>query len=235
VSQLYLIRHGEAAQIGGGGLTELGRKQAALLAGYCGCQKLFFTAIYSGTLARQLETAREFCEASRRERFPVGELIEDPGWNEIEVAKLYQELAGPLSRDDAEFRKNLEIMQSQDMHSESRPLDAIAACHTAIVRAWIQNRYPFTGMPWRQYWGRLAERQSQLARAMGPIAIFTSITPITIYASLALKVSLEEAGVIGRTLYHTGFTVFDTCGGGVQLVCLNEVSHLAEPAMRTII
>jgi broad specificity phosphatase PhoE len=235
MSVIYLVRHGQANQSGEGALTELGRTQSRLLGSYLAEQKVSFRAVYSGALTRQLQTAQEFSDAFGA-RLPSPEIIVEPGWNELDMALLYSEIAPRLNEDDREFK----TAYSRMLHLKANPSDelvsAVSICHMAVIEAWMAGRYPFSGQPWPDFLSRLTETLNEFRR-LGrddAIAVFTSIVPIAVCLGIA-GMGGRRMLTIGRELHHTGFTILDISNGRIQLQSLNELPHLTRPEMRTLL
>src|SRR5579863_6504927 len=104
MSRLYLVRHGQAGtRKAYDSLSELGRRQVRLLGEYFVSEKLCFAAAYSGALQRQWETAQEVRAVYRESGAPFPEIVQEPDWNEFDLAHVYQALAPLLSAEDPGF------------------------------------------------------------------------------------------------------------------------------------
>src|SRR5262245_15727777 len=120
-SMIYLIRHGQAGSRDNYDvLSDLGRHQAALLGEHLASQHLRVSAVYSGTMARQVDTARIVCGAIERQSTALPAVIADEKWNEISLAAMYREMAPRMRVEDADFDRDLTEMQvliRKDPHS----------------------------------------------------------------------------------------------------------------------
>ena len=86
MSSLYLFRHGQAGSRDRyDALSELGHQQTMRLGRYLAGQRMRFTALYSGELQRQRETARRIVEALEEAGLDVPEPIVDKRWNEFDL------------------------------------------------------------------------------------------------------------------------------------------------------
>ena len=100
--------------------------------------------------------------------------------------------------------------------------------------AWIESRYPFEGESWPAFKDRIARAVQNVQNGHGgPVAVFTSATPIAITVSLAL--GLEDRGIIklAGASFNTGLTLLRADDGGLALSQFNTTPHLADPALRT--
>jgi broad specificity phosphatase PhoE len=236
MSVIYLIRHGQADQFDEDTLTELGRTQSRLLGSYLAERKVSFRAVYSGALTRQLQTAEEFRDAFGGDRLPRPKIIVEPGWNELDLALLYSEIAPRLTEDDRDFKTAYDRMLYLKANPSDELVSAISTCHMSIICAWMAGRYPFSGQAWPDFLSRLTETLDEFRRHQrdDAIAVFTSIVPIAVCVGIA-GVGTRQMLTIGRELHHTGFTVLDISDGRIHLQSLNELPHLTRPEMRTLL
>jgi hypothetical protein len=125
---------------------------------------------------------------------------------------------------------------SQLKYGSEDLLRVTSICHTAIINAWMAGLYPFSGQAWPDFLRTLTDQLDTLAQYGGDdeVAIFTSITPIAISLGMT-GVSQEQMFAIGRQLHHTGFTIHDMSDRRIQLRSLNELAHLTQPEMRTLV
>src|SRR5215467_9734534 len=161
---IYLIRHGQAgSRENYDVLSELGREQAALLGKHLASISLDVTAAYSGTMARQVDTAGIVCEALARGGTAVPSVVADEKWNEISLAAMYRAMAPRMRIDNPDFDRDLEEMQvliSKDPHTVR---GATGRCDAAVMRAWMADRYPdFEGESWALFRERIKGRMTGL-------------------------------------------------------------------------
>ncbi len=106
LSRVYLVRHGQAGtRKAYDSLSDLGRRQARLLGEYFVSEKIHFAAAYSGALVRQQETAAEVRRRLSRSGRLFPEIVQEPGWNEFDLAHVYRALAPQLCAEDPEFER----------------------------------------------------------------------------------------------------------------------------------
>ena len=105
MSVLYLIRHGQAGlRHDYDTLSDLGRTQARLLGEHPAAQQVRLSAVYSGALKRQRETAREVLGAMEAAGIAAPPAQIDEHWNEFDLDAVYAAIAPRLAAEDAEFR-----------------------------------------------------------------------------------------------------------------------------------
>ena len=116
MSRVYLIRHGQAGlRQNYDTLSPLGERQATLLKDWFRREGIALNRVYSGSLARQVATAR----------LGAGEPEVDLRLNEFDLDIVYQSLAPVLREKDADFRSEYDAM-----------LEAIKAHDAPVHRQW---------------------------------------------------------------------------------------------------
>lgn len=225
---IYFFRHGQAGTRDDyDRLSPLGRRQAELLGGWIARQRLQFSAVISGALRRQQETAGI--------ALPLGFDI-DPGWNEFDLDAVYAQIAPQLATEDAVFRAHWDELQRSIAAGDDGIHRRWTAPDAAVVEAWVKGRYSIEAESWPQFNARVAAAASRFAALDEDacIAVFTSATPISITLGNALG-GLPPRRVLrfaGASL-NTGITIFRAHGGELDLFTFNAVPHLDDPALRT--
>lgn len=227
MSRIYLVRHGQGGtRAAYDALSELGREQTRLLGEHFARQGVRFAKAISGSLTRQQQTAAAVAAA-----FPDFPAIEvDPAWNEFDLDHVYRELAPVLCEEDTEFREHFDAMRA-DVEADRRwtPADL------RIVEAWIRGHYRYKGETWLDFRRRIAARRTALAASADDdrnVIVFTSATPIGIWAALSLDVEDHRAMRLAGVLYNASYTVMRLRGEQLRLHAFNAVPHL-EPALQT--
>ena len=236
MSSVYLIRHGQAgSRQRYDQLSDVGRRQSRLLGEYLAAQKLTFAAIYSGALRRQRETASEVLDAYGRRGFQPPAIVIEPDWDEFDLGKVYESVAPRLSAEDAEFRESYQQMISL-MPDERAPIHRQwVGCDIAVVRAWIEGRYPCPAESWETFQRRIACRVEALRPCQSgeAIAIFSSATPIAIWAGMALGLANGKVMQLAGVMYNSAITSLRIRQEELRLFSFNGVPHLPDPALRT--
>jgi len=230
VGQIYLIRHGQAgARDNYDVLSQVGREQAKRLGEHFASQGLKFSAVYAGGMNRQRLTAEIVCSGLGSDGNSVPEIVSDDLWNEFSLAEVYRAIAGRMREASDVFARDFEEMQEvlrSDPHATG---GAAGRCDAAVVRAWMENRYPdYPGESWSSFRSRIKGRADTLSAAEdgGNIAVFTSATPIAISVGAALDLSDERLlGILGA-VYNAGVTVMRPWRGELRLFTFNSVAHL---------
>ena len=234
MSRIYLVRHGQAGtREVYDSLSDLGRQQARLLGEYFVAEGIRFAAAYSGTLARQERTAAEVNAAYAAAAVPFPEIQPDCGWNEFDLAHVYQSLAPQLCAEDPEFRNEYEAMEAEARAAAGQHGAAVnrrwLPCDVKLVSAWIEGRYSYDGESWRDFQERVGGCRSRLdyAGRDATIVIFTSATPIGVWTGLAMGVGDGRVMRLAGALHNTSYTLMRLRGGDLRLDSFNAIPHLS--------
>ena len=233
---LYLFRHGQAGtRTDYDTLSDLGRRQAGLLGESLVAQQVRFTAAFSGALARQQQTAAEVREAYASAGVPFPAIETDTHWNEFDLDGVYRDLAPALAAEDPQFRAEYEEMlrhSADQSHSIHRRW---TRCDIMVLRAWVAGRLPSTGETWQAFQERVAAGRDRLAgfAAGSDLAVFTSATPMAIWAGLALGADSRTRVRLAGALYNSAYMVLRLRPDDLSLFSFNNVPHLNDPALRT--
>ncbi len=232
MSVLYLVRHGQAGtRENYDSLSPLGRRQARLLGEYFAAQGIRFDAAYSGSLARQRATAEEA---------GLGiDITVDPGWDEFDLSHVYTGMAPHLIAHDEEFRRHYDEMQREVAESQGAHEAPIHRrwnhCDREVMRAWVEERYEYSGESWRTFNQRVhaALARRTAAGHEGNTIVFTSATPIGICASRTLQIEDVRAMWLTGVLMNASFSTFRLHASEVRLFSFNNGPHLSDESLRT--
>jgi len=230
LSILYLVRHGQAGtRENYDSLSDVGRAQARLLSEHL--RETHFTAVYSGSLARQQATAAEV--------LPGANIIVEPGWDEFDLSRVYREFAPHLAHDDEQFRIEYEEMQREIAESRGAQDAPVHRkwndCDRKCVRAWVEGRYEYSGESWTAFVERIRGSLARVIEAAheGNVAVFTSATPIGVSAARTLEIADGRAMWLAAVMFNTSVTTLRVHGDEVRLFTMNATPHLSEARLRT--
>jgi len=236
LSSLYLVRHGQAGlRHDYDTLSDLGRTQACLLGEYLAAQKVQFSAVYSGALTRQQETAREALGTFVQAGIRTPEIQIDPRWNEFDLDAVYSAIAPRLREDDAEFRVEHEKLRQLLAQDNSPAHRTWTLSDTLVVRAWVTGRYEVPGESWLAF----RERVASAAEALNgfpsgeSVAVFSSATPIAVWVGMALGLEGRHVMRLAGVTYNAALTTMRVRAGDLALYSFNGTPHLPEPYLRT--
>jgi broad specificity phosphatase PhoE len=210
-------------------LSELGHEQARLLGSHLATQGIELAAVYSGSMQRQRHTAELACEAMAREGLAVPDLTVDERWDEFSLISVYRAIARRMVEDDQQFASDVKEMQEAILRDPHSTGGATGRCDAAVIRAWIENRYPdYEGESWASFRSRIQACANIFSnhRSEKSIAVFTSATPIAIHAGAALALTQEKLLSILGVIYNTSVTVMRARDGDLRLFTFNTTAHL---------
>jgi broad specificity phosphatase PhoE len=229
MSVLYLIRHGQAGSRSNYDLlSDLGRRQAALLGQYFRSAGVRFQAVYTGSLERQKQTAALVLESLPDAPEPVV----DTRWNEFDLAGLWTHLAPSLIEADSGFARNYELL-----HRNNPDVDReMTLCDVELIRAWIRGSHSANGLEtWNDFRARVEAPLEDLSgESGGTVAVFTSATPTAVWCGRALELDDRRIFRVVSVLVNTSYSCFRLQGRELVLTALNNTPHLCDPGMRTL-
>jgi broad specificity phosphatase PhoE len=219
VGSIYVVRHGQAA-FGTDHydrLTELGFAQARLLGAHLGARRLRFAAIFTGTLQRQIETARGILE----------------GHPELGVDLPQERFAGLNEY-------NPEAILTAHLGSPPPPAADAARRDPAVVRehfrtlreallAWADERIKPVGMPafgafQEQAVAALVEARTRFPD--GNVLAVSSGGPIAAMVAAVLNAPPATAIELNLRIRNSSLSEFATTPRRHHLISFNAVPHL---------
>ena len=240
MSSLFLVRHGQAGTRDSyDSLSDLGRAQSRLLGEYLLAQGWKFSAVYSGGLERQRQTAAEVFTAYEKAGIPFPVARVDDGLDEFDLTRVYREIGPQLAEIDAEFRNQYDEMRRQIKENFGMQDAAVHRrwwpCDSRIVEAWISGRFSYRGESWQGFHERVSNCCLKLWDASPDknVLAFTSATPTGILTAVALGASLERARSLAGVLYNSSYTWLRRRGDRLHLFQFNAVPHLTTAELRT--
>ncbi len=236
MSALYLFRHAQAGpRHNYDTLSPLGLQQAQLLADYLVSRRIRFQAVYCGALERQKLTALAVERAYRQAGLEWPAIVYDPRWDEFDLAHVYESLSAPLRQDDSQFRREYDQMLPLLDDEEHAVHRSHSYCDIAIIRAWIEQRYPYRGESWPQFQSRILQPLATLSQHNSgeKIAVFTSATPISIWVGRALGLHDQHIWRLAGVTFNSGITTMRVSQGDLRLFSFNGLPHLSDESVQS--
>ncbi len=218
---IYVIRHGQAS-FGADNydcLSDSGRRQSQFLGKFLDQVGVEFSAVYTGAMKRQIETA-EIVLAN----LPSNSLrtITDNCFDEYDAAAIIKANLQDMIQEDHTYQKDMERLFT-DQTSFRRIFD------TAMSR-WFSGAYDYPGVEtWRQVSERISkgiDRIASLAKDDSKLAVFTSGGAIAACMQRSLGLTNEQARKVILRTANSSFSVFQGTGGDLTLISYNSVCHL---------
>lgn len=230
MSTLYLIRHGQASYGAADYdvLSPLGAEQSRELGTYWGTREHALDAVYTGPRRRQIDTARNLCDAAAAvgTRYPEPTIIDD--FDEYPAFDLLKHWMPILLAEDPEFAKLLSGGAS------ARQMDL--ALDTIVTR-WATGELDtgehesFVDFVERVERG-LRTVMSEQGRKKN-VAIVTSGGPISVSLKLTLGIADERTLRIAWVVANASITEFRYRGDELTMVGFNHTHHLDRDGLVT--
>jgi broad specificity phosphatase PhoE len=237
MTSLYLIRHGQAGpRQRYDELSTLGREQARRLGDHFALRRVRFDAVVSGTLNRQRETALAIEDAYRQRATPLPAISLNPRWDEFDWSGIYDEMSARLARDDERFREAFERL-GNSMRDEDNSVHRVHHyCDIEVIRAWLEERYPYKGETWSAFRARVLEPLAAIpANGSGStVAVVTSATPVGIWAGRALDLDDRNIWRLAGAMHNSGISRFEAKNGKLRMISFNETPHLDDPSLLSV-
>ena len=216
-------------------LSDLGQEQARALGDYLGREKILFSAVVSGGLRRQQETAAGIAAGIKAAGGHCPEVFVDEQWNEFDLDAVYRGIAPQLLQVSSEFKVDYEELLAEIERGGDSIHRRWTRADTAMVRAWILGEHRFDGESWNDFQARIHSALGSLPapETEGPVAVATSATPAAICIGLALNLEPKYIMRIAGATLNASFSVLDRRSEGLHLLAYNAVPHLTEAGLRT--
>ena len=228
MGSIYLVRHGQAA-FGTehyDRLTDIGFGQARLLGDYFGRRGIRFDAVFTGTLQRQVETARGIFEGHPQLAAPS--LQESfPGLDEYKPEAVMMALTGSFPapalaaarRDPVVVREHFRVLRE-------------------ALLAWAEDRTSPEGMPaWREFQdgavAALVEARQRFPD--GNVLIVSSGGPIAAVVAAVLNAPPATAVELNLRIRNSSVTEFAATPRRHHLISFNGLPHLDTHPDQTLI
>ena len=237
MSVLYIVRHGQASFFTDDydQLSPKGVEQSRLLGKYWVENQVEIDEVYSGSLARQLQTAEA-----------VGESFRQAGksWPEVQVLRGLNEygadnVLGHLRAELVEKHEHVRRL-SEEFERATEERERYRTFHLlleTLMRFYIAGDYESDGFEtWRQFHdrviGALAHIRSQDRRGRR-VAVFTSGGPIGVSVQTTLEAPEQQAGELNWRVHNASVTLFTFRADRISLDQFNSIAHLTTEELRT--
>jgi broad specificity phosphatase PhoE len=223
MTDIYFIRHGQAS-FGSSNydqLSELGLKQANILADYLIEMEAYFPVIFSGSLNRQIDTAR--IVLSKLKENDVGsQLVILPEFDEFDVSSFLKANTADMIKEDPSFN---EIIEKALFERQSFK-DAIIK----ILQCSLSEKYNGKGAEtYQSFKNRIFKGIEKVIKKTGnqkKVAVFTSGGVLSVILQKATGLSDKQAINLVWEFANTSISVFFPEDGELKLKLDRSVVHL---------
>ena len=219
-----MIRHGQASfgQDNYDQLSDLGIRQAKIVARYLSEFNKHFDTVYSGELKRQVKTAEELIECYRVNKMAVPEIQSSASFNEYDSLKVWESLLPGLLQETPSLSKDLE-----QVYTDKKSFQIL---FELVMDRWIAGAYdPPKSPKWSDFKKRVRQGLIDIMkkhRSKKKLAIFTSGGPISVAIQFALGISDQKTMEISWQLMNASITRFKYNDRGIALAGFNDITHL---------
>ena len=234
MSMIYMIRHGQASfgKEDYDQLSPLGKRQARILAQHLLNTGFHPDAVYSGTMARQTDTAREVLSAYGVARRNVPQLKMLGGFNEYNTAAIVTALFPDMAKDDASLNDDLAKMYVRK--------DSFKRVFEGAMLRWVTGEFDTPEFEtWEALKARVTESLQLIMKRHGrgkTIAVFTSGGAIAASLAHVLGISGERAMRLNWQLLNSSVSRFMYNEERITLAGFNSIAHLelaGDPTLMT--
>jgi broad specificity phosphatase PhoE len=232
LGDLYVIRHAQASfgRDDYDQLSELGFRQTDLLGAYLRKAGIRFSALYSGSLRRQMETATPLLSCLTETL--SAEIAILPEFNEYDSSAVIQSQIHYLVREDPSLEEDLPRLQT-DRRALQRILDL-------SLSRWMSATEAVAGLEtWSAFNQRVQEGIVRILSESGSgktVALVTSGGPLSAILKKALSLSNTETVQLSWQIRNASVTTFKYNRDRLTLSSFNNVAHLelsGEPGVIT--
>lgn len=224
MSILYVIRHAQASfgQSDYDRLSDVGIRQAKILADHFASLELKFDAIYAGVQIRHQETLAPLLDRLSENQQPLPPIFKNEAFNEYDSETIMKTLIPEFIQEDPAFESAV-----SGMFSDRRAFQKV---YKTIMDRWICGDYGSRDLePWPVYSRRVADGLKDLMiaqRAGKTVALFTSGGPTAICVQKALGLPDDITLAITWQIMNASVTRFKFSGNRLMLFTFNDVGHL---------
>ncbi len=230
MARLFFIRHGQASFMKSNydQLSTLGFRQGRLLGEFWKHKGLDADMIISGDLQRQIQTAEAFAEGFQWN----GTVLKDPGFNEHHGPRIVR----PFYPDVFVLDQEIEEDQFDSLRRK------FYGTYFKLAIPWVRGELDPDKIghiePWHAFRSRF---KNSLSKMLGNvpkganILVFTSGGPVGASIGEALDLDDEKTIQLGWHVKNTSITEFLYGNGRMSLVSFNEIPHLSENGLITLV
>jgi len=234
---IYLIRHAQANFLGGtenyDQLSDLGKKQAELLANSFRANMICPDVICTGTLQRHKETAHPIINQFISTPIKVHEYTD---LNEFS-SSLWQKLAFILKEKDSHFAKELEALHIAQSLNQKKAVIYFFKVTNILLEKWKAGLTPLGEESYIDFKTRILKFKDSLRefKKAKHILVFSSGTPISILISsfLDMESSRELEWMYG--LWNTSVSIFKGKHFKFKPISINSLPHIQNLEEKTVV
>ena len=223
MSVIYLIRHAQAS-FGSeqyDQLSDLGVEQSRILGDCFRDLEVEFHGVYSGSMKRQLDTAREVMSRMRGE---------DSDWEPLPALEFNEYDAPSIIKSQMPYMIEEDSLITEDTERLFTDRKYFQHVFNLAMQRWLAGACDGLGIEtWQEFTQRVRAGLKRLMEDHGSkkrISIFTSGGAICAAMQIALGLSDEDAMRLILLIRNTSVTTFWYGNDQLSLSCFNSTAHL---------
>lgn len=223
MSEICFARHAQASfgKENYDRLSNLGMRQAEILADCLVRMGFDFHAVYSGSMERQIATAKKVLSAIGNQK-EKPELRIMPELNEYDSRLVITSYLPDLIREDPAVSDAL-----AQMYTDRRSFQMV---FERAVLSWVSGQNDIEGVEtWKAFKARVQQGVKTIMKENGrkkKILVFTSGGAISAVMQMALSLTDEETIRLSWQIQNTSLSVFKYSGKDFSLSSFNSLAHL---------
>jgi broad specificity phosphatase PhoE len=237
MSVLYVVRHGQASffKEDYDQLSDKGVEQSRRLGKYWVDNQVEFDEVYSGSLARQRQTAQAIGESFHEAERSWPEVQELDGLNEYCAEHFMEDLRAELVEKYEHVRRlSDEFERATEDRERYRTFHRLLE---ALMKFYIAGAYESDGFEtWRQFHDRVTAALAHIRSRAGSgsnVAVVTSGGPIGVSVQTTLEAPEQQAGELNWRVHNASVTRFTFRADRISLDQFNSIAHLTTDELRT--
>jgi broad specificity phosphatase PhoE len=233
MGEFFFFRHGQGS-FGTGNydrLSERGVLQAIILGQHLAACHIHFDAVYTGSLERQRDTARQVREGYLEKGIFFPELLVDESWNEIDSNQVWESQIRMMIQDEPRLLDEIKMNPGDKK--------AFQKVFSRVMDRWVSGDFDTPGgLTWKGFRQQVLQGLTYLCGTAGPsgkIAVFSSGGPISVAVQAALDLSGPKTLDLLWQLMNASITRFKWDGQRISLSGFNDITHLELKGDKTLI
>ena len=237
MSYLYLVRHGQADRLGKDydQLTELGWTQARALGDYFLNQRIEFDSVFTGSLNRQIQTAKGIMEPMISNKFCIPDPETNENWNEFDP-RMWLSIAAKIRNVDDSFANTYQTYKEAWEKGDPKTRDYFQILIQKVLADWVEGVWdPIEPYTFSEYVNRIKSALGAIPENVQSTLVVSSSTPVAIVMGLSCNLNPKQFPTFMKYILNSSLSVFKKEAGFWEPVSFNSTPHLLNPDHKTIV
>jgi len=233
MGEFIFFRHGQGS-FGTGNydrLSERGVLQARILGQHLAACQIHFDSVYTGSLERQKDTARQVREGYLEKNLFFPEPLVDESWNEMDSNQVWEAQIKMMIQDKP--------CLLDDIQKDPGDKKAFQKIFSKVMDRWVSGDFDGPNdLTWKGFQQQVLKGMDSLCKTAGPsgkIAVFSSGGPICVVVQSCLELSGPKTLDLLWQVMNASVTRLRWDGQRIFLSGFNDITHLALKGDKTLI